>query len=384
MLKKAQITLPLAAAILAGASLPAHSADVQVYGLIDLSLSLVSSDADMDGMDRSTTLSMENAREFGSRVGMRGTEDLGSGYKVGFVLESGFKSDTGELDQGGKLFGRESHIDLYAPWGTLYAGLQPVFGSTLGANGLFRAIDPLFANYTVAFGSGHVTASSWTRVDNAISYKSPSFGPLTAYAMYSFKNSVNSSGTEGRGGETDRYAALGLRYLAGSLEAVLVADTTMYGTARTGTKAMDDDGWTITIGGNYRFASDVKILAFTQFFGDQELNASQRAGVGYDGINKLTGGHGYGFVSGFGASLGIHIPVFGGVFKAAAAYRDMDNEADTDFRRYVGSVGYDYELSKRTAVYAMGGYSREKVELSNGKSASPNGYELTAGIVHRF
>lgn len=160
MMKKSLLALSVAAA-----AMGAQAADVQVYGLIDTSLSFVSSDADIAGHDRVNSFSMENAKEFGSRFGLKGSEDLGNGYKVAFVLESGIKSDDGSLDQGGKLFGREAHVDLVGPFGKLSAGLMPVFGSTLGADGLFRAIDPLFANYTKAFGSGHVTASSWTRVD---------------------------------------------------------------------------------------------------------------------------------------------------------------------------------------------------------------------------
>lgn len=366
----------------AGASFCASAAQVQVYGLIDTGLSLVSSDADVDGMDRTTALTMETGREFGSRWGLRGTEDLGGGYKIGFVLESGLRSDDGTSDQN-KLFGRESHIDIYAPWGTVYAGLLPVFGSTLGANGLFRAIDPLFANYTKAFGSGYLTASSWTRVDNALAYKSPSFGPFTAYAMYSFKNSVNSVGVEGKS-STDRYGAFALRYLSGAFEAVLVADTTLYGSARTGNSYTDDNGWTVTLGGNYTFGNGVKVLAFGQGFGDMALNTAARAGVTYDGINAITGGLGYGFVTGWGAGLGIHIPAAGGVLKGSVGYRDMDNQWDTDFKRIVASVGYDYPLSKRTALYAMGGYSREKVDTNDGASAKPDGYELTMGMVHRF
>lgn len=229
MMKKSLLALSVAAA-----AMGAQAADVQVYGLIDTSLSFVSSDADIAGHDRVNSFSMENAKEFGSRFGLKGSEDLGNGYKVAFVLESGIKSDDGSLDQGGKLFGREAHVDLVGPFGKLSAGLMPVFGSTLGADGLFRAIDPLFANYTKAFGSGHVTASSWTRVD-----------------------------------------------------------------------------------------------------------------------------------------------------KAQVAYRDMDNKDNVDFKRVIAALGYDYALSKRTAVYAMTGWSQEKVE--NGTTeAKPNGYEFTTGIVHRF
>ena len=378
MMKKSLLALSVAAA-----AMGAQAADVQVYGLIDTSLSFVSSDADIAGHDRVNSFSMENAKEFGSRFGLKGSEDLGNGYKVAFVLESGIKSDDGSLDQGGKLFGREAHVDLVGPFGKLSAGLMPVFGSTLGADGLFRAIDPLFANYTKAFGSGHVTASSWTRVDNALSYVTPTVAGFTGYAMYSFKNDSSTGGVEGHGGESDRYASLAARYKAGALEAVLVADTTMYGTYRTGTAASKDDGWTVTFGGNYTFDGGVKVLAFTQFFGDQELKARPRAGVGYDGIMAVTGDKGYGFVDGYGVSLGVNVPAMGGVAKAQVAYRDMDNKDNVDFKRVIAALGYDYALSKRTAVYAMTGWSQEKVEKGT-TEAKPNGYEFTTGIVHRF
>lgn len=381
-MKKSLLAVTLGAA-LAGLSVSAGAAEVQVYGLIDTSLSYVHSDADRPGIDSTDSLTMENAKEFGSRFGIKGSEDLGNGYKVGFVLESGFKSDDGRFDQKEKFFGRESHVDVHAPWGKLSFGLLPVFGSTLGADGLFRAIDPLFANYTVAFGSGMVTASSWTRVDNAVSYVSPTFAGFTGYAMYSFKNSASVTSTEGHGGESDRYAALGARYLNGPLELVLLGDTTMYGSYRQD-EASKDDGWTVTFGGNYSLENGVKFLAFTQFFGNMELNTTARSGVGKDGILDITQGAGYGFVDGYGVSLGVNVPAGNGVLKAALAYRDMDNHENTDFTRWVASAGYDYPLSKRTAVYVMGGYSQEKVELQSGDSAKPSGYELTSGIVHRF
>lgn len=224
-------TLVAVAAALAFGSLSAHAGDVQMYGVIDVGFSYVHSDADQPGVDSVDKFTMENASEFGSRWGIRGTEDLGNGYKVGFVLESGFKSDDGTLDQGGRLFGREAHIDLYSPYGTLSAGVLPVFGSVLGANGLFRAIDPLFANYTVGFSSGFASASKWTRVNNAVSYVTPTFAGVTGYAMYSFQTDVvgsDSKQVEGKS-SADRYASLALRYQNASLEGILVADTTLYG-----------------------------------------------------------------------------------------------------------------------------------------------------------
>ena len=380
-MKKTLLALSLAGAFFAAGA--ASAADVQVYGLIDLGLSYVHSDADLPGHDSTDKFTMENGSEFGSRFGLKGTEDLGNGYKVGFVLENGFNADDGSLDQGGDLFGREAHVDLYTPYGTLTFGVMPVFGSTLGANGLFRAIDPLFANYTEAFGSGMISASSWTRVDNAVSYVTPTFAGFTGYAQYSFKNNGGDSSTEGKA-STDRYASLALRYQGGAFEGIVVADTTLYGQDRDLDKkaSTDDNGYTVTVGGNYTFSNGLKLLAFGQWFDNMEINTKARAGVSLAGVEAMAGS--YGFVDGYGLSIGANYPLGGGVIKGQIGYRDMDNTEDYDFTRWIAAVGYDYPLSKRTAVYVMGGYSQEKIEKKGVDDASPNGYELTMGMVHRF
>src|ERR1700754_3108278 len=75
---------------------------VTLYGIIDL-----------DGQGLS-----------GSRLGFKGTEDLGSGYFVDFVLEGGLNIDTGGSAQGGALFGRQAFGALRTPFGTASAGRQ--------------------------------------------------------------------------------------------------------------------------------------------------------------------------------------------------------------------------------------------------------------------
>lgn len=375
----------LAATILGAFACAASAANVQVYGLIDTSLSFVHSDADISGEDSKNSFTMENAEQFGSRFGLRGSEDLGNGMKVSFVLESGFESDTGALDtkQRGRLFGRESNVTVSGAFGDVTFGLIPIFGSVLGANGLFRALDPVTANYTVGFGSGFATASSMTRVDNAISYKTPTFAGFTGYAMYSFKvNGKDGAGQEGDG-STDRYASLAVRYQQGPLEAVLIADQTRYGNDQY--RGLDD-GSTVTFGGNYMLDNGLKLIAFGQWFDSMILSTVARAGVAYDGITELLGDAGYGQVDGYGLSFGVNFPLAGGVAKASVNYRDMDNTDNVDFTRWTVAGGYDYPLSKRTTVYAMGGYSQEKVELNDAKNteATPGGYQLVLGLLHRF
>lgn len=377
----------IAASLLSAFACGAYAADVQVYGLIDTSLSFVSSDADTANSDRNNSLTMENAQQYGSRFGLRGSEDLGNGMKVSFVLENGFKSDSGEFDSG-EIFGREANLTISGDFGALTVGRMPIFGSVLGANGLFRAVDPVTANYTKAFGSGYATASLMTRVDNGISYKTPTFAGFTGYAMYSTKMAQSGTGEENEG-SADRYASLAARYQAGSLEAILVADRTMY--SNVDYKGVSD-GKTVTIGGNYTLPNGLKFLTFYQWFDSQQINTAARAGVSLDGLLAVTGitdpkkyKDAYGFVDGFGLSFGLNYPIGNGVAKFGINYRDMDNQEDVDFKRFTTSAGYDYLLSKRTTAYVMGGYSQEKIENNKtNKEATPNGYQIVAGLIHRF
>lgn len=385
-MKKSLIAMSVLGAFVAGS---ATAANVEIYGLINPALMFTSSNGDYDGAETKNQFSMEEGKEFGSRWGLRGMEEISPDFKVGFVLESGFRSDTGALGAArdtGRIFDRESHIDLHTKFGKFQFGRMPLFGSVLGADGLFRAIDPLFANYTFAFGSGSVTASDWTRVDNAISYVTPTFAGLTGYAMYSFKNDGTTDAEESKA-ESDRYASLALRYQNGSLEAVLVTDMTMYGSVdkKGHEEAGADNGFTVTLGGNYEFSNGFKLIAFAQYFKDQWLNTNARAGVTFDGVDYITDKKGYGFVDGYGVSLGANYPLGGGIIKGQVAYRDMDNTDDVDFNRWFVALGYDYPLSKRTSLFAMTGFTQEKVENnSTNDEATPYGFEFTAGILHRF
>lgn len=389
-MKKSLLVLALAGALSAGA----YAANVEMYGLIDTSLVYVHTDADFGENAKNDSFTMETAQQMGSRWGLRGSEDLGNGYKIGFTLESGFESDTGALEvkQGNRLFGREASLNVSGDFGTVWAGRMPVFGSVLGPNGLFRAIDPITANYTSALGSGYATASMWTRVDNAIAYRTPTYSGLTGYAMYSFKMDDKAKGAENQiegKASADRYTSLALRYQAGPLEAILVGDMTDWG--NLGDNKGRDDGYTVTLGGNYTFDGGLKVLAFYQYFDSMRLNANARGGVAKDGIfaavkdygNQFLNNFGYGFVDGWGTGIGVNYPIFGGTARAALNYRQMDNEQGIDFTRTTVGAAFDYPLSKRTWTYVMTGYSQEKVEAAK-KEGTPNGYQLSLGLVHKF
>jgi len=94
-----------AVAVLGAFAGSALAADVQLYGLVDLGLNWTQVD---NGKTTTDSFGMGSGQNSGSRFGLKGTEDLGNGYKVGFNLENSFKADDGAFDKGSRLFHRES------------------------------------------------------------------------------------------------------------------------------------------------------------------------------------------------------------------------------------------------------------------------------------
>ena len=128
MFKKSLIAVAALSA-LAGSAM---AADVQIYGRIDTGLRVTGTDYDELAKSDSTNFEMSSGNYTGSRVGIKGSEDLGNGVTVGFVLENGFDSDTGAQKYDG-LFGREAIVYLEGDFGKIAAGKMGILNSTAGS-----------------------------------------------------------------------------------------------------------------------------------------------------------------------------------------------------------------------------------------------------------
>ncbi|PXW28434.1 porin [Paraburkholderia caballeronis] len=94
---------------------------VTLYGLLDTGIEYVNhANAHGDSVVRMPGIT----GSLPSRWGMRGKEDLGGGLATVFVLESGFNVRGGDMGQGGRLFGRQAWVGLQGPFGTLSFGRQ--------------------------------------------------------------------------------------------------------------------------------------------------------------------------------------------------------------------------------------------------------------------
>jgi predicted porin len=102
--KKMQRVLGMVA--LGGVVGAAHAqSSVTLYGLIDAGISYVNNAAGANGKSHSF-VKFDDGIDGGNRIGFKGSEDLGGGYKAIFTLENGFGLADGSISQGGALFGR--------------------------------------------------------------------------------------------------------------------------------------------------------------------------------------------------------------------------------------------------------------------------------------
>ena len=86
-----------ALAVLGVAAGYASAADVTLFGVVDTGLIYTHQTFADDSKADVNNFAMDSGVSSASRFGLKGTEELGNGLKVGFKLENGFQSDSGAL-----------------------------------------------------------------------------------------------------------------------------------------------------------------------------------------------------------------------------------------------------------------------------------------------
>lgn len=379
-----------AVAVLGAFAGSAVAADVTLYGLVDYSVRYQNLDADMAGVDKTNKVDMKSGANSGSRFGLKGTEDLGNGVKVGFVLENGFDADTGALGdkKGNRLFDREAQLFVDGSFGRVSFGRVGQLASANGSYGLLGVTGPFSTGYGDATsGLKFVGANGFTRFDNTITYMTPSFGGLTVYAQYS--SSVSSTGTENES-DTDRAYGIGAKFVGAGLTLVGVVDSTNYQSFVKGAVSKDmDDALTVTLGGNYDFQV-AKVYFGGQYFDNAKTVATTNVIVDTNNNKaKIDSGYTLGSLGaeGWGLGLGVGVPVMGGTASAYAGYLDADSVDDSDasLKRFTGAVGYSYTFSKRTSMYSTLSYTKDEYK-ANGTAdkVKPTSVEAIVGLIHKF
>lgn len=380
-----------AVAVLGAFAGSAVAADVTLYGLVDYSVRYQNLDADMAGVDKTNKVDMKSGANSGSRFGLKGTEDLGNGVKVGFVLENGFAADTGALgDKNNRLFDREAQLFVDGSFGRVSFGRVGQLASANGSYGLLGVTGPFSTGYGDATsGLKFVGANGFARFDNTITYMTPSFAGLTVYAQYSMDTNGTDDSVENES-SSDRYYGIGAKFVAGGLTLVGVVDSINYATVGGNAVVQDmDDALTVTIGGNYDFQV-AKVYFGGQYFDNAKAVATNNVTVD-DANKKAVIGKGYTLgtlgAEGWGLGLGVGVPVMGGTASAYAGYLDADSVDDSDasLKRFTGAVGYSYTFSKRTSMYSTLSYTKDEYK-ANGTAdkVKPTSVEAIVGLIHKF
>jgi len=299
-----------------------------------------------------TTKNLAVGQATRSRLGFKGVEDLGSGLKAEFDLEHRLLPDTGAINSsGGNNFWDKSIVALVTPYGKIALGRDytPVFYPQL-------ILDPWFNQGIAEMGAstyawaGYIGATRSARMNNALFYTLKYEG-LTAMLGVSMKEDGLLAGNVANAGAKNR-VGLAVSYAAGPLYAA-------FGYEQSEQTAGADEN-VMTIGGSYDFGVVKPRVMFTR----------------YDKANKTTPQS---------IMLALTAPMGQGFLKAGYQQLDFDTVIDTKSSKM--SLGYEYTLSKRTALYTdvTNGKVKNYVDASTGAKGNGNsitGFDL--GIRHSF
>lgn len=303
---------------LAAASAAQAQSSVTLYGIVDMFVQY--------GKGDSTTLAVQSGGVSSSRLGFKGTEDLGGGLKANFQLEQGILADTGALGNGGLAFGRQAWVGLSsATWGSLSAGRQTI-----------PQYDILDAFDTFATGVGSSASSSivstTSRANNSVKYRSPTLGGFTGVALVGMGETTPS---DTNSGDNANVYALGGTYAAGPFSAGLALNV-----FKRGTNAQQDA----------RYA----LVTASYDFGVAKLSGAVQK------VRNLAGNEASDRTE---AMVGVNVPVGERNIVSVAMGQVRTNGSDSlNARQW--SLGATHLLSKRTSLYAVLGH------IDNGAATS--------------
>jgi len=357
-----------------------------------------------------------------SRVGFRGTEDLGGGLKANFVLEMGIRVDDGAItspgsnpssgNSGGNAFGRNAWGGVSGGFGEVRVGRQ-VLGSfgvqanswaAGSSNGLYDA------------GSGTAPLMGGVRFSNAVRYLSPTMGGFKASLMLAAPETEGNTdstttvtpintgiGTITRSTAAVRtgvdlaleyangpaYVGFGYNTRDGANTGSGGLTTNGVGVANAGTPGRID-AW--TLGGSYNFGVVRPFINYTrQNTKADRLDTFTPAAGGFaSSVNNVTDSTTRAWSIGLRAPVGAFTIIAGygravtdGVQNIVGTQNVVAGSNVTNWRG-VGSttvnayqLGTTYALSKRTSLQANYGYNR----LENSVNVvSTNNFLAASGV----
>lgn len=354
-MKKTLITL----AVLAAATGVAQAqSSVVIYGTVDAGF--VSERGGVNGNVNKLDSGIGSA----SRLGFKGTEDLGSGLSALFLLESGFSVDNGQQDVSGTLFNRQAYVGLSSKTtGTLTLGRQytPIY------NTLAKVADPFQVGYA---GSAKNLFPSNTRTSNTVLYTSPSYNGLDADVAYTFGENAESN-------KIGRKIGASVGYSNGPLNARVAYNNTSNETALTSIGS----GRNYLAAANYDFAV---AKAYVAYGVNKGVNSAVRNNGSVNAFNYTSAAFSTDSTT---ALIGTTVPLgAAGTFMASYIHVDDKDVTNADANQF--ALGYSYALSKRTSTYAsiakISNKNNAGYTVGNNSNVGTGDKAVNVGVRHSF
>lgn len=387
----------LAAAVaLSLAAISVQAADIQMYGRVDAGLRYTN----YHDSSKDDSFALQAGNRAHNRIGLNIREDLGNGLQAKVYLENGFTIDDGDMDTSGQLFNRRSILALQGGFGEVGMGRMGTVQSTVApySMGLIKW-DPFATSYSQAsIGS---TFANTSRVNNAITWQSPSMAGWRVGATYSLGDASDDDYEVYA--DRDHTLALAVDYSGKNMYFSVTYANVAYGNSEganvTKQTPIQDDANLFGLGGWYQFTPAVR-----GYFGAQyQTHWDSAAGIGtskisslrtldktdvdadkntseeYSRDEKLRGGFdGYSLLLGSTYTTGNH------KFLGSVQYFDgeLSNASEYDYQFTVLGLAYEYKLAKTTWFYvaATNSWASGKVHQEEDQEAM----ELMTGINWNF
>lgn len=315
---------------------------------------------------------MASGQNKSSRLGFRGTENLGNGNTAEFWIETNLSVTGGGVANGagaqqpgstGLDFagGRQIFTGIKGSWGGLRFGRQYTpFFSTVAAVDPFGAVGPA-SSYVI-----HPLVNNTVRANNALTYTSPTIGGATFSIQQGFANDYSGVGTiqatVGGGAVTSWNLIYGNGPLVLGAAQLFARDVNVTSSGVAGGAGVAGVTLTSTaVGGMYNFSVVKLHLAYNQW----KTAGCVNAGVCPAANGDLNHGDWH---LGLSKNWGAHTVKF--------AYNRANDKATSNEDANHWGFGYQYALSKRTELWAV--YA--KVNNSNGANYTTN-FSGTAGSI---
>jgi predicted porin len=335
-MKKTLLAVAVAAALPAAAF---AQTNVTLYGIADVGVGMMDKDGTAATKTDKSAMFVESGVQSTSRVGIRGTEDLGGGLKAMFNIEHGMQYDDGTSDANGAgMWQRRAVAGLAGGWGEVRLGRDYTTGfSAAGATDMMGY--GLYGNWltftAAAFGNMAAGGGITTRASNGIWYTSPAIGNTKCMAVPA---------------PTECNAFSGGLTLTG-----------FYSAGESTTKPTDaGNGWGLAA--VYR-GGPATAQIYYQEFNDTAGDARKEMGLGGGwnfGAFRVTAAYGQLEVPNGDKTkaygLGGGVKVGAGEFLAQVMQIKMDVAGDPKATAW--GLAYVHPLSKRTNLYATYGTTR--------------------------